>query len=141
MAHPRHGVDRTGLDLGHQLVAALMARLVDDPAALEQLRELLAGATRGDTEVDRPAYTADSLAEAVGVTPKVVRNAIARGELAAVKRGGRWIVSADAVEAWARSGPTKRLSCSRVRTPDRAGPLATALGLADRDSRRRIAGP
>lgn len=41
------------------------------------------------------AYTVVSLAAELGVSPKTVRSAIARRELAAVKRGARWLIPAD----------------------------------------------
>jgi excisionase family DNA binding protein len=47
------------------------------------------------------AYTVSSLAAELGVSAKAVRCAIARRELEAVKRGSRWIISADAVSEWA----------------------------------------
>jgi excisionase family DNA binding protein len=51
------------------------------------------------------AYTVATLAAELGVTPKPIRNAIARGELAAVKRGGRWMIRPDAVARWATPAP------------------------------------
>jgi excisionase family DNA binding protein len=76
-----------------------------------------------------PAYTVASLAAALGVSSRVVRGAIARGELAAVKRGGRWIISADAVRAWAQhDGATRPASARRTRArADR--PLGSAIAL------------
>lgn len=47
------------------------------------------------------AYTVASLAAELGVSAKAIRCAIARHELQAVKRGARWIISADAVGEWA----------------------------------------
>jgi hypothetical protein len=41
-----------------------------------------------------------SLATELDVSEKVVRNAIARSELQAVKRGARWYIERDAVERW-----------------------------------------
>jgi|tagenome__1003787_1003787.scaffolds.fasta_scaffold20852173_2 excisionase family DNA binding protein len=134
-------VDSMSAELGRQLVLALHAALLADPPAAQQLRELLAVEPREPAEA-RPAYTVDALAEAIGVTAKVVRNAIARGELAAVKRGGRWIVSADAVEEWASPGERKPDGRATARARGAARPLTAALSrLDDGDARRRIAGP
>lgn len=63
--------------------------LIDE--LVERLRERLA---------PPPAYTVASLAEALGVSAKSVSNAVRRGELRAVKRGGRWLISAREVDAW-----------------------------------------
>jgi excisionase family DNA binding protein len=70
------------------------------------------------------AYTVHSLAAELGVSPKAIRCAIARGELRGVKRGSRWIITADAVSEWAApSIPrcTSARSCS-PRAPKAAGP-------------------
>lgn len=84
------------------LARAVLDALASDPHALARLRELVGEQdARGAADAQAaPAYTVDSLAAAVGVTPRTVRNAITRGELVAVKRGARWLISADAVEAW-----------------------------------------
>jgi excisionase family DNA binding protein len=75
----------------NDLATALVEALAGSPAALAQLRELLAAPA---------AYTVSSLAATLGFSPKAVRNAIARGELTAVKRGGRWIISDEEVARW-----------------------------------------
>ena len=54
------------------------------------------------------AYTVASLAAELGVSDKAVRCAIARHELRAVKRGSRWIISADAVSEWATAPEAAR---------------------------------
>lgn len=114
------------------LARAVLDALASDPRALPRLRELVGD--HDDQSADEghaaPAYTVDSLAAAVGVSPRTVRNAITRGELDAVKRGARWLISADAVEVWthpkagehrARAARLKRMS----RPPHR--PLHDAL--------------
>ncbi len=59
-----------------------------------------------------PAYTVPTLARELGRTERSIRAAIARGELAAVKRGRGYVISGDAVAAWAtapnRPGPKRR---------------------------------
>src|SRR5437763_1325924 len=125
------------------LAVALIAALSADRSALDELRRLIATEDSGPDVAVPPAYTANTLATALGVSPKTIRNAIARGELAAVKRGGRWIVSAAAVDAWAGTDDVARRPRRRVRSKGRRpGPLAAALvELESRDSGRRIAGP
>ncbi len=69
------------------------------------------------------AYSVASLAAELGVSPKTIRCAIARRELAAVKRGARWLISADAVRDWAT--PSERSPRRRSRSapaPKAAGP-------------------
>ena len=86
-------------DTDHDALArAVVTSLSRDPQAIWRLRALVAPELVADPAP--PAYTVASLAEILGVTPKVIRNAVARGELTAVKRGGRWIISSDAVAAW-----------------------------------------
>jgi hypothetical protein len=61
--------------------AELLSQIASDPDALAALRQLV---TEGNNW-PAPAYTVATLAAALGVTERVVRNAIARGELSAVK--------------------------------------------------------
>jgi len=82
------------------LAEVIVNALADDPTCLERLRELLGPAQDETAPGAPPAYTVAGLAQALGVTCRVVRNAIARGELPAVKRGARWYVTAEAVAAW-----------------------------------------
>src|SRR5699024_11119175 len=56
---------------------------------------------RADRGQAHSVYTVASLAAELGVSAKAVRCTIARNELQAVKRGSRWIISADAVSEWA----------------------------------------
>jgi excisionase family DNA binding protein len=72
----------------------------------------------------RVAYTVPSLAAELGVSPKTIRCSIARHELAAVKRGSRWIISADAVHAWATASDRRRWTGSAcgATAPKVAGP-------------------
>ena len=86
------------VDVVHPLARAVLEALASDARALAELRRLVADDERSP---EAPAYTADGLAKVLGVSSKVVRNAISRGELHAVKRGGRWYVAADAVAVWA----------------------------------------
>jgi len=104
---------------------ALLDELARDPEAVERLRALVAPTT---TSSSAPAYTVAQLAHETGLSAKAIRGAIVRGELEAVKRGTRWIVSADAVAAWAKAD---RARDSRARPNGRArrnaGVMARAL--------------
>jgi hypothetical protein len=85
------------------LVRVLADAVVDDDELRHELGAVLARVDQGDPpSAEPPAYTAESLAAAIGLSPKSIRNAIARGELEAVKRGGRWIVPAGAVDHGSR---------------------------------------
>lgn len=99
------------------LAARVLAVLLADPDELRRLRAALGSIEAGETTT--PAYTVDSLAAVLGVTPRVVRNAVARGELDAVKRGGRWLIPADAVAAWTHGDISPGFQ--RPRAPRRRG--------------------
>lgn len=109
---------------GHALAVAVVEALAADPAASARLRALLATEQTDPTPADAPAYTVDSLAATLKVSAKVIRNAIARGELPAVKRGRRWIISGDAVHAWT-AGAADAVPV-RSGAPD-SGPLTAAV--------------
>jgi hypothetical protein len=110
----------------------LVEILASSPWAVARLHELLG------TSEPTVAYTVGSLAAAVGLTPKAVRNAIVRGELAAVKRAGRWIISADAVHRWVT--PERGARFVRRSRHRRARPLADALGRVEREVSSASAG-
>ncbi len=101
------------------LAAAVLDALREDPRALACLRELV-GVPAPSSETTW--YTVRTLASELGVSEKVVRNAIARGELEAVKRGGRWYVDRDAVGRW----------LGRDRAGGGRGPLRRAFAAYDR---------
>jgi excisionase family DNA binding protein len=87
---------------------------------LRQPRELSEG---------HSAYTVASLAAELGVSQKTIRCAIARRELAAVKRGARWLISAESVREWATPSEA-RLRPGRTRgpaVPKAAGPSLRAV--------------
>lgn len=85
------------------------------------------------------AYTVASLAAELGVSQKTIRCAIARRELVAVKRGARWLISADAVHEWATPpevSTRRRSHC--VPAPKAAGPsLHSVLCVASGNGGRR----
>lgn len=130
-----------------QLALALVAAL--DDAALDVLARRLAPRLRESTAgagAGKPiAYTVATLAHELGLSPRAIRGAIERGELAATKRGGRWLISADAVTVWVEQAPTSTVvvapprACRRVRS---GGTLAGVVqGLAVDDGARALAAP
>jgi excisionase family DNA binding protein len=99
----------------------VVRKIVADPEALAALRRALGA--------EAPAYTVATLARVLGVSERVVRNAIWRGELAAVRRGSRWVIAAVAVEAWAHGG---RAPTRQRRTAQRRQGLADTFAQIDR---------
>jgi excisionase family DNA binding protein len=75
------------------------------------------------------AYTVASLAAELGVSDKAIRCAITRRELRAVKRGSRWIISADAVEEWATAPDGQAARARRRPAPLPAAPKAAGPSL------------
>jgi excisionase family DNA binding protein len=77
----------------------------------------------------RVAYTVASLSVELGVSQKAIRCAISRRELPAVKRGSRWIISADDVRAWATASDQRRRTgrASVAAAPKAAGPSLRAV--------------
>ena len=75
------------------------------------------------------AYTVASLAAELGVSAKAVRCAIARHELQAVKRGSRWIMSADAVIEWATAAEAHHATGRRRPAQLPAAPRAAGRSL------------
>lgn len=75
------------------------------------------------------AYTVASLAAEVGVSAKAIRCAITRQELHAVKRGSRWIISAEAVSEWATAAEAHHVTGRRRSAPLPAAPRAAGPSL------------
>lgn len=93
------------------VLASLILDGLDDQSLAALARRLLPHLTQdADRHADRGhvAYTVASLAAELGLSQKAVRCAIARRELRAVKRGSRWLISADAVQAWATATDGRR---------------------------------
>jgi excisionase family DNA binding protein len=109
--------------------AAPIELLAASPVAMARLLELLEARITVPADPVIPAYAVASLAAVLRVSPRVVRGAITRGELAAVKRGGRWIISAEAVQAWAQLNEAGRPPHSRRRRSEGARPLGSAIAL------------
>ena len=126
---------------GGLLAAALVEALAADPAAVSRLRELVALDSPRAAAPEPVIYTVASLAAVLQVSARVVRGAIARGELRAAKRGGRYLISARAVDDWVAAGPDERGSGDRGRTraTQSRGPLGAALDALDDSSFRRAA--
>ena len=84
-----------------RLADVLLAELRADPTAAADIASVLAPTLAASVpKTARVAYTVDALAKEVSVTPRAVRAAIGRGDLAAVKRGGRWLIAAESVNGW-----------------------------------------
>lgn len=94
------------------VLAALLVNDLDGDALAMLARRLTPHLQQLYTPAVRAAYTVESLADELEVSPKTVRCAIARGELQAVKRGSRWIISARAVDEWGE--------CAQARADDAA---------------------
>ena len=106
---------RVGLDLPDEVVA-----LIADQVAARVAPPAPAGPV---------AYTVATLAAELRLSEKAVRGAIARGELAAARRGGRWLISDTAVRAWATpDDPSAPRRSTARRSPSAGGgPLGSAL--------------
>src|SRR3954469_21276711 len=84
------------------LVDVLLAEVLRDPDALARLRAVVLPDAIEPAPPAPVAYTIASLAADLGVSEKVVRGAIHRGELPAQRRGRRYLIGPDAARAWAR---------------------------------------
>jgi excisionase family DNA binding protein len=118
------------------LAAALVELLAASPLAIARLRELVEREAPVASSFDRPAYTVGSLATTLEVSPRVIRGAIARGELDAAKRGGRWIISAAAVGRWAESDRGPAAARRPRRRTNGRGSLAAVMALLDTGANR-----
>jgi excisionase family DNA binding protein len=125
----------TGRNRGAESSSAVLASLIldglDDHGLAALARRLLPHLKQPAEAEERShvAYTVASLASELGVSQKAIRCAIARRELPAVKRGSRWIISADAVRAWATASDQRRgAACARGKAaPKAAGPSLRAV--------------
>jgi len=119
------------------LVRALLDALAEHPDAREELRQALAPEQAPAAPGPRAVYTAATLAAELGITTRAVRAAIARGDLAATKRAGRWVIGREAVERWARPTAVAVAVAPRARrrrTSSRTGrPMTDALATLDHD--------
>ncbi|MEJ7891616.1 MAG: helix-turn-helix domain-containing protein [Solirubrobacteraceae bacterium] len=112
------------------LAAAILQALAADPEAVAALRELVERPPPEPVSPP-PAYTVSSLAGCLGVSQRVVRNAIGRHELAAVKRGGRWLIPYPAVQTWLAPIPSVRPRAALT------GPLTEAMTRLSHPPRHR----
>lgn len=125
--------------------ASVLVALVDalDDPVLDRLATRLAPRLRASEHGVQPAaYTVATLAQALALSQRAIRGAIDRGELAAIKRGGRWIIAAQAVEAWAeppqgRTTAIPALPWSRSRTGTTGATLADVVRSLDADDKER----
>jgi excisionase family DNA binding protein len=130
------GAEMTPHRVSGEQLRRLVIELPDD--TLDALAELLVG--RLAERLERPpepssapvAYTVAGLARSLGVSQKTIRGAIHRGELAAVERGSRYVIAAEAARAWASPAPTtqRQRRAARGGTPN-GRPLRDALARAD----------
>jgi excisionase family DNA binding protein len=124
------------------LLASLILDGLDNRGLAVLARRLLPHLRQpADPEAQGPvAYTVASLAAELGVSQKTIRAAIARRELSAVKRGSRWIISADAVRAWATESDRRRRTgrACGAGAPKAAGPSLRSVlcGVANRGGAR-----
>ena len=114
-------------------VAALVSAIVDglSDRDLGVLARRLVPHLPQPTELNdgHSAYTVASLAAELGVSQKAIRSAIARRELAAVKRGARWLISVESVRVWAtpsEARPRPRRTRGAA-VPKAAGPSLRAV--------------
>lgn len=119
---------RSGQDLtaSRPLASLLLDGLSDQDLAVFARRLLphLLRERQIDPVPGHAAYTVASLAAELRVSAKAIRCAIARHELQAVKRGSRWIISAEAVCEWATASETHGATTRRcpAPAPNAAGP-------------------
>ena len=108
-----------------------LAAIAADPEGRAKLAALLAPLITATPRPEPVAYTVATLAHELGITEKSIRNAIGRGELAAVKRGARWIIRAGAAAAWASPPPARpRTTRGRPRPAASTGNVRAALSRA-----------
>jgi excisionase family DNA binding protein len=97
-----------------------LGRLLEqlDEADLERLAERLRPYLAGGHPTTAPAtvYSPATLATALGRSERSIRAAISRGELHATKRGRGYVISADAVAAWAQA-PRAELHYGVIKLP------------------------
>jgi excisionase family DNA binding protein len=114
-----------------ELLRALVEELASDPVAVEHLRTLLGVDADQRRATPTPAFTVRSLATEIGRSERSVRDAIARGELKAVKRGRGYLITAAAVEAWATPAQIRAARSKRPSMPldhrRGGGPMRRAL--------------
>ena len=96
-----------------------------------ELAELLVIKSRQSASIIAPppiAYTTHTLAPALGITERAVREAIRRGDLAAEKRGRRWLIDPESVERFIRPGRDRASASAAARGRPRGHrPMAEAL--------------
>lgn len=113
-------------------LAAALIDVIDGDALAELAARLLPhlNGSISSARNEAPAFTVATLAKTLCVSPKTIRGAIQRGELAAAKRQGRWLIQPAAVESWTtpdeRTGTLYR-SRSRAVRPAFGGSLRPVL--------------
>lgn len=116
------------------IARALLDSLAASPEAVAQLRVVVG--LQPDPSTSGPehtAYTVASLAAELAVTPRVIRGAIHRGELQAVRRGSVYLITAEAVRSWATPEVPRRPRRSPIARE--CGPLRTVLAGLEHEDR------
>jgi hypothetical protein len=134
----------------HEVSAQLLSASLElSEDMLEQVADLVIERVRerlGDPVPEPIAYTVDGLAHALGVSAKVVRGAIHRGDLQPARRAGRYLITADAARAWATPvGPASRRTKHRACAPTAHGgrcvrPSQTSRGMIGAERRCAMCG-
>jgi excisionase family DNA binding protein len=72
----------------------------DEARILRMVERCFAAAAKESRFPFAVAFTIEAAAAACGLTASSIREAINRGELVAVKRGGRWLIKRDNLLRW-----------------------------------------
>lgn len=102
-----------------------------DDATLNQLADLVAEriSTQGvNSTAPASAYTTQTLGDELGVSERSIRGAIQRGDLEAVRRGRRYVISGEAVRRWATATNTSARRTSASTGPARQRSTTAATG-------------
>lgn len=127
------GARAEGVAAPSAVLASLILDGLDDQGLAvlaRRLRPFLEQEGKPNTGTVPAAYTVATLAAELDMSAKAIRCAIARRELAAIKRGSRWIISPDAVHSWATAAERRCATRHprRAAAPKLAGPsLRSAL--------------
>ncbi|MCW2999162.1 MAG: hypothetical protein JWN65_2711 [Solirubrobacterales bacterium] len=110
------------------------------PIAMTAPRSVhLSGGTSGPPP--RTIHTAATLAQEMGVSTRTIRRAIEEGELCASRRAGRWVMTVEDVQCWAKTGARRRETGTGSRRSPGIAPrrsLATAFGAPEAAGRHRV---
>jgi hypothetical protein len=117
---------------------AMLAEVIADAEALADLAVGIAPLLPVAQAERPPLYTVARLATLTGLSRRKIGNDIRRGELAAVKRGGYWIVPADAAAAYATPVVSAAPSSRRGRGRPESGASTVRNALGEAMGLRRV---